>query len=428
MNRLTLTTLSSAILMLAACGGGGEAPDSATERESAEGREVAVVPGGPNAISVWGEIAFKTAGNNAGHDLVTTHLAMYDAVMAIANTHKPYAVVPSTPGAGLGAVGMNAAAVEAAYRVLKGLFPAAGAVYEAQYAADIGALPDGDAKTRGQAIGSEVAAGMLALRANDGRATVLPPYVAGTLPGQFRGTNPVNRIAPFVKPFATLSHSQFRAPGPTALSSDAYASDLNEVKLVASAVSTTRSAEQTELARFETENPSTYWDRNLRQFITASSDLAESARVAAMLWTAFQDAISACFESKYHHNFWRPISAIQLADTDGNPATQADPAWAPHVPTPNHPEYPAAHGCATGALMETARTFYGTKKVRFTFTSSVAGTGPRSYARTDDKIKGVIDARVWGGMHFRTSAEHGAELGKNVAKWVVKHHFTPLSK
>jgi hypothetical protein len=276
------------------------------------------------------------------------------------------------------------------------------------------------------AIGAEVAAGMLALRANDGRATVLPPYVPGTLPGQFRGTNPINRIAPYIKPFATLSHSQFRAPGPTALDSDAYAADLNEVKAIASVNSALRTPAQTELARFETENPNTYWDRNLRQFATASGDLAENARLAAMLWTSFQDAIGACFESKYHYNFWRPTSAIQLADTDGNPATEPDPTWTPHVPTPNHPEYPAAHGCGTGAMMEIVRTFYGTKKVSFTFTSSVSGTKPRSYSRTDDKIKEVLDARVWGGMHFRTSVEHGAELGKNVAKWVAKRHFQPV--
>jgi hypothetical protein len=426
MNRLTvISSAALAALLTAACGGGD---DDAAQRESAQGREVTIASQGPNAISIWGEIAFKTAGNTTGHDLVTTHLAMYDAVMAVAGTHKPYAITPATSGVGLGAVGMNAAAVEAAYRVLKGLFPAGGAHYEAQYAADIAALPAGDARARGQAIGAEVAAGLLALRANDGRTTVLPPYVAGTLPGEFRGSSPVNRIAPYVKPFATLSHAQFRAPGPPALGSDTYAADVNEVKDVASAASTTRTPAQTELARFETENPSTYWDRNLRQFATASSDLAENARLAAMLWTAHSDAVGGCFESKYHYNFWRPISAIQLADTDGNPATQADPSWAPHVPTPNHPEYPAAHGCATGAVMETVRAFYGSKKVSFTFTSSVSGTAPRSYARTDDKIQEVTDARVWGGMHFRSSAEHGAELGKNVAKWVARHHFTPLSK
>jgi hypothetical protein len=289
------------------------------------------------------------------------------------------------------------------------------------------ALPDGADKTLGQAIGAEVAAGMLALRANDGRATVLPPYVAGTLPGQFRGSNPVGRIAPYVKPFATLSHSQFRAPGPRALMSDAYAADLNEVKAIASTTSTLRTPQQTEVARFHTEPPPFFWTRNLRQFATASSSLADNARLAAMLWTAWQDAGSACFESKYHYNFWRPTSAIQLADTDGNPATQAEPSWVPHVNTPNHPEYPAAHGCTNGAVAEVLRSFFGTKKISYTFSSTVTGTVPHFYADTGDMLKEVGNARVWGGMHFRTSTEDGAELGKQVAKWVAKNHFQPVN-
>jgi hypothetical protein len=422
-----LGAVACATLLAVGCGGSDLTEDEIQAREEAQKSAIAIVSHGPNAISSWGEIAFKTAGNVAGHDLVTTHLAMYDAVMAIAGTHRPYAIRPATAGVGGSSDAMNAAAIEAAYRTLKGLFPAGGASYEAPYVTDMAAIAGGADKARGMAIGAEVAAGMLALRANDGRATVLAAYVPGTLPGQFRGTNPVNRIAPYVKPFATLSHSQFRAPGPAALDSAAYAADLNEVKAIASATSTTRTATQTELARFETESPNIYWDRNLRQFVTAGADLAESARLAAMLWTAYQDAISACFESKYHYNFWRPFSAIQLAETDGNPATQADPTWAPHVPTPNHPEYPAAHGCGTGALMETVRTFYGTKKVSFTFTSTVPGTVPHAYATTDDKIKEVLDARVWGGMHFRTSGDHGAELGKHVAKWVAKNHFQPAN-
>ena len=351
---------------------------------------------------------------------------MYDAVMAIAGTHRPYAIRPATPGAGAGPQGMKAAAIEAAYLVLKGLFPAGGASYEDAYTASIASVPDGSAKTTGRAIGAEVAAGMLALRANDGRLTTLAPYVPGTAPGDFRGVNPVNRIAFYIRPFATLSHSQFRAPGPLALASEAYTIDLNEVKELASVTSTTRSAEQTEIARFHTENPNTFWSRNLRQFATASTSLADNARLAAMLWTAYQDAVGGCFESKYHFNFWRPTSAIRLAATDGNPATVEDAAWTPVVATPNHPEYPAAHGCSNGAVTEVLRDFYATKKIVFSFDSSVTGmTHP--FERSDELVKEVKDARVWGGMHFRTSVEHGAELGKEVAKYIVRTHFQPVS-
>jgi hypothetical protein len=144
-----------------------------------------------------------------------------------------------------------------------------------------------------------------------------------------------------------------------------------------------------------------------------------------MLATATTDAVAACFDAKYTYQFWRPTSAIRLADTDGNPATDADPAWTPFVVTPNHPEYPAAHACNDGSLMEIVRGFYGTKNVSFSFDSTVTGT-THSYERTDDMVRDMKNGRVWGGMHFRHSTEVGAELGKDVAKWVAKHYFQPI--
>lgn len=427
-----------AALALAACGGGGDDDASSASRAQPLGAKEPVVVRsyGPNAVSVWNEIAFNTtlvasdpAGVTpservAGPDLVTVQLAVYDAVIAIAGTHKPFAIVPTTPAAG---ASMDAAAIEAAYRALRGLFPSRGAVYEAAYASAMGALPDGDAKTRGKAIGAEAAAGMLALRANDGREIVLPPYVAGTLPGQFRPANPnlVGRLTPFIKPFATLAHSQFRAAPPPALDSELYAADFNEVKAIASTTSTLRTPEQTEVARFFTEPPPSWNWRAKAHFASASPNLADDARLAAMLEVATADALGACFESKYAYNFWRPTSAIRLADTDGNPATAVDPAWTPHVPTPNHPEYPAAHGCHDGAIAETLRSFYGTKQVRFSFDSTVSGT-THQYDTTDDLVRDVRNGRVWGGMHFRNSVVVGTEVGKDVAKWVAKQHFQPL--
>jgi hypothetical protein len=341
--------------------------------------------------------------------MTTVTLAVYDAVIAIARTHKPYAITPTTPVAG---ASMDAAAIEAAYRVLKGLFPSRGAYYEAQYASGIGALADSDAKTRGRAIGAEVAAGILALRANDGRETVLAPYVPGTLPGQFRGTNPVGRLNLYIKPFTLKSLSQFRPGPPPSLASAEYAADLNEVKAIASTTSTLRTAEQSDVARFFTEPPAAWGTRNRRQFAMASLNLADNARLIAMIETTGSDAVTACFDAKYAYNFWRPTSAIRLADTDANPATEADPTWAPFVVTPNHPEYPAAHACGDGS----------TKNVRFSYDSTVTGT-THHYERTDDMVRDVKNGRVWGGMHFRNSAEVGAELGKVVAKWVAKHHF-----
>lgn len=441
--RLAAAAAAAALLAVAPAGCGGGSDDAAlTEEELAAQREekatpVLVTDRGPNVVSQWNEIAYDTFALPASPtgvtpeervpnviDVGTVQLAVYDAVMAIAGTHKPYAIRPTVQGLGAGPVAMQAAVIEAAYRTLKGLYPSRGAVYETAYANGIAALPDSNERARGRLIGVEVAAGMLALRANDGRETVLAPYVPGTLPGQFRGTNPVNRIGPLIRPLVTSSHSQFRAPGPAALASAAYATDLNEVKEIASATSTTRTPEQTTLARFHTEPPNAYWARNLRRFATAQADLAQNARVLAMLWTAHVDAVSGCFETKYHYNFWRPTSAIRLADTDGNDATTADVAWTPVVPTPNHPEYPAAHSCDSGGVAETLRSFYGTKKVAFQFNSTASGT-TLSFESTDALVKSNMDGRVFGGMHFRTSTQHGAELGKQVAKWMVKHYFQP---
>ena len=162
--------------------------------------------------------------------------------------------------------------------------------------------------------------------------------------------------------------SQFRAPGPPALTSAAYAADVNETKALGAAASTTRTAEQTEIARFHTEPPFNFWPRNLRVFATTADGVASQARLMAMLWVALADSLDACFESKYTYLAWRPISAITL-DGDGNDATIIDPAWTPVLPTPNHPEYPAAHACGAGAVAEVLRAYYGTPNISFDLTS-----------------------------------------------------------
>jgi len=429
----------TAAWLLHGCGGGGDDAQASRAQPLRANEPVDIGWQGTNKVSEWSQIGFTTANAPASPagatpeervgassiDLTTLHLAIYDAVIAIAGTHQPYAIEPKTPAAG---ASMKAAAIEAAYRVLKGLFPSRGGSYEAAYAADIVALPDGDAKTRGMAIGAEVAAGMLELRKNDGRETVLLDYVSGTEPGQFRSANanPAGRLNPYIKPFTTTSHAQFRAGPPPALDSALYAADLNEVKAIASTTSTVRTAEQTEVARFFTEPPPPWQWRNRNRFATASTDLAENARMMALLYVASADALGACFETKYHYQYWRPTSAIRMADTDDNPATEADTAWTPHVTTPNHPEYPAAHGCDDGATAEVIRGFYGTKKVHFTFDSTVAGTVPHVYHSTDDLVHDSRNGRVWGGMHFRNSTIVGSELGKDVAKWVAKNHFRPV--
>jgi len=354
-------------------------------------------------------------------DLATVHVAMYDAAVAIAGGYQYFTSIPTTPTAG---ASVDAAAASAACGVLRGLFPSRAPQYEPACQSYIAALPDGDAKTRGIAIGGEIAAGTLAARAADGRLTAVS-YTAGSDPGDFRGINPINVFMPFMRPFVMSSASQFRADGPPDLTSYTYAVDLDETRAYGAAASTVRTPEQTDLARFNTEPPPRFWPRNLRRFVSDARPVVENARLMAMLWVAQADALQACFESKYYFDFWRPLSAIPLADTDGNPATTADPAWTPVVPTPNHPEYPAAHSCNSGAVAVILEKFFGTPKFDFVMDSTVAGlaTPVRQYQSTDQFVKDLRLARIYGGMHYRTSTEDGVLLGKRVAKLVTRDHF-----
>jgi hypothetical protein len=436
----SFTAVLSAIT-LAACGGGGEAPDDRAQTLG-QGKSVVVVPGEPNVVSRWHEVAINTINNTinvppppigatieeqvGGPDIATVQIAVYDAAMAIAGTHKPFYVTPSTPAQD---ASMEAAINEAAYRVLSGLFPSRAAVYEPAYASELAAIVDGPAKTQGMALGAEVAQGVLDKRADDGRAAflTLPAYVPGTVPGAFRGVNPVGRQNPFIKPFAVTSVDQFRPEPPPALTSERYALDFGEVQAMGGAISALRTPEQLDIARFHTDSPAVGQYRNQRRFATANASLADNARVLAIISVATADSGLGCFEAKYHYNRWRPQSAIPLADTDGNPATQADAGWTPVVTTPNHPEYPAGHGCGTGATVEVLRQFYGTKKVSFIWDSAVPSVieKTRRYESTDELIREVIDARTHGGMHFRSATEAGAQLGRKTAQWVMRFHFEP---
>lgn len=410
-------------LGLAACGGSnGEEPT------------VTITATHPNVVSYWNDIANKTvtaasAVNTTAQeqrpsyhvDLATVHVAIYDAVSAIDGRFKPFAITPTGPSAG---ASMNAAASAAAYGVLRVLFPNRGAQYQAAYDSSIAAITPGEARTKGIALGSEVAAGVIALRANDGRSVMLAPYVSSTAPGKFRSASPTpfNRHVPFMRTFSLTSADQFRPPGPPALDSAAYAAAFNESKSGGGTISTARSAEQLGIARFHTEVPALFVTRNLGRFAASTADAAEAARLAAFIYVVHADAITACFEAKYFYETWRPLTAIPLADQDDNAATSSDPAWTPVVPTPNHPEYPAAHSCTSGGLGETLRQYYGTSKVVYTFDSMATGT-TRTYTTTDALNTESQIARVYGGMHFGFSTVDGVGLGVSVSRWVGTHHF-----
>ncbi len=364
---------------------------------------------------------------HAGLHTAMVHVAIYDAVNAIERRYKVYAATPTADTRG---ASKEAAAAAAAYSLLSALFPAQQSQLDSAYAASLAAVPDGPAETKGIEVGQQVAAAIIALRANDGRTNVVP-YTFGSGPGVYQATPPAfgSPIVPYlahVTPFALHSPWQFRAYGPPDLSSAQYASDYKTVKTLGAADSTKRTDRQTEIGRFHTENPTTFWARNLRAVAAAHPlDVTDSARLFAMLFVSSADAIIGCWDSKYHFNFWRPVTAIGMGDSDTNPATVGDPAWLPLANTPPHPEYPAAHGCFSGAVAEVLNSVFG-KNVTMTFTSTVPNTVPHVYYGTDDLIEEIGVARVYGGMHFPTSTRHGTKLGKEVGKWVVKNYFRPL--
>ncbi|MDM0116677.1 vanadium-dependent haloperoxidase [Variovorax sp. J22R133] len=413
-----------------ACGGGGSAP-------VAQDQPVTITSQGPNAVDLWNQAATDTITMPAAAsgtpeerqplydaDMATMNVAIYDALAAITKAYRPLiAVMPDDPA--LGSLPQEHAVHGAAHTVLATLFPARSAKYQSTYDTAI-ATANADAQAALQ-FGADVARKVLAQRADDGRWTPVPAYVPGTAPGQFRGVNPVGLTRPYLRPFTLTSAGQFRASGPPALEGNAYAADLNETRAMGSASSTQRTEAQTENARFHTEAPPLFWTRNLRQFATSKPTLVENARLMAMLWVALSDASTACFESKYHFNFWRPTTAIRLADADGNAATEPDTQWTPVVPTPNHPEYPAAHACAAGALGEGLRQAFGTGKVQFSFKSTVTGS-THSFDSVDAMIENVQQARIHGGMHFRTATVDGRTLGERVTRQVAREHFTALTQ
>lgn len=440
----TLLAISTCGLLISGCGG---SDDSAGPLPIAQPPAPVAVPytngatTPANPVAYWNKIAVDTINvpptpgtgtpeeqrPSFSVDLATVHTAIYDAVISITETHSPFAVTPtsSAPDAS-----QEAAVAAAAYGVLKGLFPNRFAQYQAAYDSYVAALPASSveiafAKNKGLEIGAEVANKTLALRANDGRMTDVP-YTPGTAPGKFRGVNPVGTFNASVKPFTLTSASQFRLPPPPALDSAAYAADFEEVRAWGGMVSTQRTADQLEAARAHSESPATYPTRNYRQFAMDSRSLADNARLMAMMWVAQADAGIACFETKYFYLAWRPLSAIPLADTDGNSATAPDAAWVPVIPTPNHPEYPSAHMCANSANTAVLKSFFGTNQISYSFGSTVTG-GVRQYATPDAMLAEITQARVSGGMHFRNSNVQGGVLGTNVANWVLANHFKPRS-
>ncbi|HYU40876.1 MAG TPA: vanadium-dependent haloperoxidase [Vicinamibacteria bacterium] len=355
------------------------------------------------------------------------HAAMHDAVNSVAPQYEAYAVQVSPSGE----ASIEAAAVQAAYGVLIRLLPGQAAMLDAARSASLSQIPEGPVKEEGLAVGEAVAGQIVALRSTDG-SDVQGTYTFGSGPGEYQRTPPTfgNPSIPawrFVTPFVLNRGDQFRAEGPPRLDSDEWAADFNEVKRLGSVDSAARTAEQTEIALCGAEPALPMWNRVARS-VTAQrqTGLVENARLFALLNLAMVDATIACWDSKYTYRFWRPVTAIPLADTDGNDATEADPAWTPLRTTPLHPEYPSAHACFSGAAAEVLTSFFG-KDTAF---STATSTCPAGVVRTYDGFQALADeigdSRIYIGYHFRSAIRHGANLGRQVGHWTSHRFLQPL--
>ena len=360
------------------------------------------------------------------------HAAIYDAAVAIEGGYEPYAIALSAPPN----TSPAAAIATAAHHTLVGLQPQLGlspaqqAILDGDYNAYLAAIMDDDtAKMNGIAIGEQVAAAVLALRANDGReknptlADLNPPAPG---PGVWQPdlSRPVLGLRlPGIRPLALESASQFRPDGPNLLTSDEYAQDFEQVNELGRFDSSTRTEEQTTQALFWTDHDLRQWnDGLLRLAVARGLDLVQTARMLAMAHVAGGDAMIACFDAKYHYWFWRPYQAIPQADSDGNPATVADPSWRPLRLTPNFPEYPSAHACHSGGVTKALDAFFGADDIPFSLDSRVTAT-TRNYDSFHDAVKDVNWARVLVGFHFRNSDEEGANTGRKVGRYFTNNFF-----
>jgi membrane-associated phospholipid phosphatase len=368
---------------------------------------------------------------------------VYDAVNDIERTHAVFKVDVKAPRW----ASPVAAASEAAYTVLSSLDPSSAPLLDATMAQSLAAVPAGPARAAGVAVGRKVAEGILSWRAKDGSAAVVP-YVPGTAPGQWRPTPPDHTVAwgpewGQVAPFAIASTSAFLPPPPPALTSAAYAAALNQVQSLGAQNSTTRTPDETQAAIFwsydwpSTGTPPVFYNQIVETIaLQQQNTLAQDARLFGLVNVAMGDAAIVAWNAKYIYNFWRPITAIRLADTDGNPATAADPTWtplgslgAPGQPsyTPPFPAYVSGHATFGGAVFTVLANFYGTDRIPFTIGSGMMPGITRSFNSFSAAALENAWSRVWLGVHFAFDATEGLATGDAVGQAVFDRIMAPSS-
>lgn len=386
-----------------------------------------------DAILEWNQIALNATVTAAQgpvpqiRSMTIVQVAVHDSVNAITREYETYLSTGHEPWSG----SPEAAAIGAAHYALTHLFSAQTASLDAARTASLAAhgLFEGDP---GIELGEAVAATILEIRSDDGASVATFPYTApgaGT-PGVWVAVGPAAPVTPGwgqVTPWVMRRGSQFRPDGPPDLESRRYARDYNEVKELGSLTSTTRTDEQTDIARFWLASPAPIWNPIARQVIEAwHLELSETARVLALMYVAAADASIACWDAKYVYNFWRPITAIRSGDLDGNDRTVADPTWLPLVTTPQHPEYLSGHTTNSSAMASILTLVFGNDPGVPLVATSAANPGfERHWAAFSEGVEEVIEARIYGGFHFRTADEVGARVGRQIARFVMRNVLEP---
>jgi PAP2 superfamily len=366
--------------------------------------------------------------------------AEYNAVMAISGRYTLY---DSTLTAPAGA-SPRAAVAAAAYTTLTYYFPTLAASLASTYAdylnVTLAQVPE-KARLAGIAVGAAAASQLIASRFGDGRnAPVATAFgVAPQPPGTWVFAPPPSAQSAqtpwvaFMKPFMLTSADQFRSPPPPAIGSPEYAAALNEVETMGGATGSARTPAQTATALFWNANIVNQYNQVFRDVATSHGfDLVDAVRLFAMGDMVGADAGIACFDSKYHYLLWRPVTAIRNANLDGNSATTANPTWSPLLTTPNHPEYPSAHGCVSSAITHVLASVLKSQTINIDVPGATGGattlTTTQHFNTVQDLLQNVADARVWAGLHFRFSTTAGVNLGAQVSQYDLQHNFLPANK
>jgi hypothetical protein len=389
---------------------------------------------GPAVLDDWGN-RFTFLGTVVNENALRTQvrttiaqMAMFDAVNAALN--GPYRPFVSKPPAAPGA-SPEAAAITAAYVVALNEFPSATAIIENAYNTSIaGVSGSPEARDEGIRVGKDAAEAVLGAREKDNRNLPnLDGYTPGSGPGVWVPTsttdpNPQTPFLQFVKPFGYEEPSRFRPAPPPALDSRTYTMDYNEVKDMGRFSKSHRTEEQSDTAQFWSPSASALWTANVRSR-ASSMDLLTAARFEAIGIAVVTNALIAAWDAKFTYMYWRPLTAIRAGDTDGNAETEQEADWTPFIlPTPPHPEYPAAHTTVGASVLGFYTVWLGTDQFELEFKGRNGLI--RNYSSVNQVHEEEGNARVWGGMHWRNSTVVGTAVGSKVGKYTATHLLKPL--